>query len=330
MWSIVIFIVSAGFVVLASSQMARYSDVIAIRTGLGRLFIGTVLLAAATSLPEIVTNVASIMQGLPELAAGDLLGSCIFNMLIIALLDILNQRAHVLRRVAMTHTLTAALGIAMLGLAVLFILARMNVGILWIGLDSIILFGVFLTGLYLIRKQGRRSGTSIETAPAEAPMSLSKAVISFVVATAILWGAAIFLVSSSKEIAEMTGVGTAFFGASAFALVTSLPELVAALTAARMGAYDLAVGNLFGSSVFNVMALALTDTFYTKGYFLSDISPAFAMVGMVALLLTSMALIGQLARVERRIWFVEVDALLIIIGYALGMYLLFTKGVSLG
>jgi len=330
MSSIVIFIVSAGFVVLASSQMARYSDVIAVRTGLGRLFIGTVLLAAATSLPEIVTNVASIMQGLPELAAGDLLGSCIFNMLIIALLDILNQRAHVLRRVAMTHTLTAALGIAMLGLAVLFILARMNVGILWIGLDSIILFGVFLTGLYLIRKQGRRSGTSIEAAPAEAPMSLRKAIISFVVATAILWGAAIFLVSSSKEIAEMTGVGTAFFGASAFALVTSLPELVAALTAARMGAYDLAVGNLFGSSVFNVMALALTDTFYTKGYFLSDISPAFAMVGMVALLLTSMALIGQLARVERRIWFVEVDALLIIIGYVLGMYLLFTNGVLLG
>ena len=112
--------------------------------------------------------------------------------------------------------------------------------------------------------------------------------------------------------------------------MTSLPELVAALTAARMGAYDLAVGNLFGSSVFNVMALALTDMVYTKGYFLSDISPAFAMVGMVALLLTSMALIGQLARVERRIWFVEVDALLIIIGYVLGMYLLFTNGVSLG
>lgn len=330
MWSVVIFIVSAGFVVLASTQMARYSDVIAIKTGLGRLFIGTVLLAAATSLPEVVTNVASIMQGLPDLAAGDLLGSCIVNVLIIALLDIMNQRAHVLRRVALTHTLTAALGISMLGLAVLFILARLNIGIFWIGLDSIILIGIFLSGLWLIRTQGRRSGASIETGPEQTDVSLLRAAIAFAVSTAILWGAATFLVSSSKELAEMTGVGTAFFGASAFAIVTSLPELVAAMAAVRMGAYDLAVGNLFGSTVFNVMALALTDTFYTDGYFLSDISPAFALVGMIALLLTCMALIGQLARVERRLWFVEIDAALIIVGYVLGMYLLYTNGVPLG
>jgi cation:H+ antiporter len=242
----------------------------------------------------------------------------------------LNQRAHVLRRVAMTHTLTASLGIGMLGLTVLFVLTRLNVGVFGIGIDSLILFGVFLGGLYLLRMQGRRSGSSIEVEAGQPDMSLWRVAIGFIISLGILWGAAIFLVSSSKEIAEMTGVGTAFFGASAFAIVTSLPEVVATMAAVRMGAYDLAVGNLFGSNVFNVMALALNDVFYTKGYFLSDISLDMALVGMIALLLTCMALIGQLARVERRLWFVEIDALFIIVGYGLGMYLLFTKGISLG
>lgn len=117
-------------------------------------------------------------------------------------------------------------------------------------------------------------------------------------------------------------------GTSLLALVTSLPELIAALAAMRLNAFDLAVGNLFGSSVFNMFALGLADFFYLDGRFLGAIDPTFALVGLLGLLLTSMALMGTLARVERRFLFIELDSAAILIVYFLGMYLLFVRGVG--
>jgi cation:H+ antiporter len=105
--------------------------------------------------------------------------------------------------------------------------------------------------------------------------------------------------------------------------------MVATISAVRMGAYDMAVGNLFGSNIFNMFALALADVMYTDGLFLGAIDTSFAIAGLLGLVLTSLGLIGNLARVERRLWFVEIDALLIILGYLAGMYLLFARGVSI-
>ena len=137
------------------------------------------------------------------------------------------------------------------------------------------------------------------------------------------------LVNASTGIAEVTGLGTGFVGTSLLALVTSLPELIAALAAMRLNAFDLAVGNLFGSSVFNMFALGLVDFVYFDGRFLGAIDPTFAMVGLLGLLLTTMALMGTLARVERRFLFIELDSAVILVVYFLGMLLLFIRGVGL-
>jgi cation:H+ antiporter len=330
MLDLLIFVASSGLVVLAAIQMAKYGDVIAIKTGLGRLFIGTVLLAAATSLPELLTNIVAVRQGLPNLAAGNLMGSSIFNMAIIAILDIANQQARLLRRIAVTHALTASLGIVMLGLVALFILVRFDAGVLWLGFDSLSLVGVFIAGIYVIRRQGRVSGASMAPEPTETPTSLLKAGILFALSTALLWLASPHLVSSSNSLAVSTGVGASFFGTSALAIVTSLPELISSLVAVRMGAYDLAIGNLFGSNMFNIMTLGVVDAFYTDGFFLSAIDPVFALAAIIALLLMALALIGNLVRAERRLIFVEVDALLILVGYFAGMYLLYARGMVTG
>lgn len=97
----------------------------------------------------------------------------------------------------------------------------------------------------------------------------------------------------------------------------------------RPGAFDLAVCNLFGSNVFNMFALALVDTVYTPGRFLAAVDPAFALVGLLGLLLTAMALIGNLARLERRVLFVELDALLLIVIYLAGVYWLYASGIGM-
>jgi cation:H+ antiporter len=91
----------------------------------------------------------------------------------------------------------------------------------------------------------------------------------------------------------------------------------------------MAVGNLFGSNVFNMLALGITDGFYGQGLLFSDIDANFAMAGLVALLLINLGLIGNLAHLERRLWFMEVDALLIILTFIAGMLLLYHHGVGM-
>ena len=96
------FFVSAVIIVIAARKLAEYGDVISLRTGLGGMFIGTLLLSTATSLPELLTTLNALNQTAPGLAVGNLLGSNLFNMVMLAFLDILNRRVYILRSVAIT------------------------------------------------------------------------------------------------------------------------------------------------------------------------------------------------------------------------------------
>ena len=158
--------------------------------------------------------------------------------------------------------------------------------------------------------------------------SLRRALLGFATATAVLALVSPWLVRSSKEIAAITGLGTGFVGTALVGMVTSLPEVATTIAAVRIGAYDLAVGNLFGSNAFNMFALGLTDLFYTPGRFMGAIAPEFALVGLLGLILTGLGLIGNLARVERRLLFIEADTLVIMLGYAGGMWFLYTRGIG--
>jgi cation:H+ antiporter len=322
------FFVSSLVLVIAAIKLAQYGDVIAVRTRLGGMFIGVLLLAGATSLPELLTMINSFQVQAPGLAAGNMFGSNMFNMLLLAVLDLLNQQARILRRVAMTHALTAALGSAMIGMSVFFILGDIRLQIGWMGVDSLALILVYIAGIRLIQMNGQASSTAVELPIGQPVMPLWRALLGFVIATAVLVMITPWLVRSSNEIAEITNLGAGFVGTTLLATVTSLPETVAVVAAARMGAYDMAVGNLFGSIVFNMFALGVADLFYTQGRFLGAIDPTFALVAMLGLLLTNLALIGNIARVERRLAFVEADALLIMLLYFGGLLFLYLRGIG--
>lgn len=332
MQSWILFTVASAAVVVAAYQLAKYGDVISVRTGLGGLLIGTIFLAGATSLPEFIASISSFRQGVPDLAAGNFFGSNMVNMALLAIVDLVHYRVPLLRRVAVTHTLTAALGIALMTVAVLFMLADIDLAIGWVGVDSLILILLYFGGVWLIQQEGKLDSvitvgdTAVE--PAAGFPSLRAGIIGFVVSAAVLMGVVPLLVKASTDIAAQTGLGTSFVGTALLSVITSLPELLAALAAVRLGSTDLAVGNLFGSSVFNMLAVGVSDFFYLEGRFLGAIDPAFALVGLLAILLTNMALLANLARVERRILFIEVDAIAIIVVYLLGMYLLFVRGMG--
>lgn len=321
------FIIASALIVIAAIQLAKYGDVIAIRTRLGGMFIGVILMAGATSLPEILTSISSLNQNTPNLAAGNLLGSNSFNMVLLAVIDLVARNQRVLRKAALKHSLTGSLTVFLIGLVVFFMLADIDVQIGWIGLDSLIIIAVYIIAVWLI--QGNASHgvqADIEYEIPEATASLRKGIIGFLIAAGALVLITPVMVQNANEIAEVTGLGTTFVGTTLVALVTSLPELVTTLAAIKIGANDMAIGNLFGSNMFNMFAIGLTDTFFTQGRFLAVIDPSFLLVGVTGLLMTGLGLIGNLANLEKRALFIELDALALLVMYFASLWLLYYRG----
>lgn len=322
------FIGASIALVLVANKLAEYADVISIRTRLGGVFVGTLLMAGATSLPEFLTILNSLGRDAPNLAAGNLFGSCMFNMLLLAVLDLSFWRAKVLRQVALRHALTAGLAILLLAMATFFILGNLDFRVGWLGIDSLLIMVTYFVGMQLLQRENPPLPEPDELPETAGLVSLRHALIGFVAAAGLLVGITPLMVSGAIGIAEVTGLGTGFVGTTLVGAATSLPELVTMLAAARLGAFDLAVGNLFGSNLFNIFILGATDVFFTQGRFLGAIDPVFALVGLLALLMTALGLINNLARVERRILHIEVDALLLILLYFAGLYFLYARGIG--
>jgi cation:H+ antiporter len=325
----IIFLISAVIITVAAMQLAKYGDVIAIRTRLGGMFIGLILLAGVTSLPELLTSINSIQHNEPNLAAGNLLGSCMFNMFLLAVLDLAHHKRRILRKAALKHSLSGSLAIFLIGLVVFFNLADINLKIGWVGVDSLIIMAAYIVGIRLLQKNANLSDAPIteEDIPEGTP-SLRRGLIGFGLATAALIFITPYMVKSSSDIAKITGLGTTFIGSTLVAVITSLPELVTTLAAARISADDMAIGNLFGSNMFNMFALGITDVFDLQGRFLASIDPAFLIVGMLGLLMTGMGLIGNLARIRRRFFIVELDSMALVVMYAAGLWLLYVRGIA--
>jgi len=321
------FILSAAAIVIAANYLAKYGDVIAVRTKLGGMFIGILLLAGATSLPELLTSIVSVSQNTPNIAAGNLLGSNAVNMLMLAVLDLVTRTERILRKAFKRHALSGSLATMMIGLVLFFLVANVDVKLGWVGLDSVIIMAAYIICVRLIAKDIGNVDAGDYEIPKGTP-KLWVGIVGFLAAAAALFVVTPVMVSSSNEIAIITGLGTTFIGTTLVALVTSLPEIVTTIAAIRIGASDMAIGNLFGSNMFNMFAVGFTDLFYIDGRFLSTIDPAFILVGLFGLLMTIVGLVGNLAKLERRIFNIELDALALFILYLWGMFLLYQRGIG--
>jgi cation:H+ antiporter len=325
-----LFFVSSAVVVAAATKLSEYSDVIAVRTKLGGLFVGTIFLAAATSLPELIASISSFRTGVPNLAAGNFFGSNMTNIALLAVVDLAYRQIPLLRRVAVTHSLTAALATILMLVAVIAMVADFHLAIGWVGVSSLLIIGLYFAGMWLLQRenQANSSTTAVVMEPADDFPTLRRGIIGFLIAAGILLATVPLLVQSSTDIAVLTGLGTGFVGTTLLSLVTSLPELIAVFAALRLNAFDLAVGNLLGSNVFNMLGLGISDFFLTSGPFLSVIDPAFVLVGLLGILLTNMALVGNLARVQRKFLFFELDSIAILLVYFLGLAALYFRGIG--
>jgi cation:H+ antiporter len=326
---VLVFVAAGSLVSLAGVQLARAGDALAERAGVSRLLVGMVLVAAATSLPEIVTDVSAALGDAPDLAVGDLFGSSMANMAILAVIDLMG-RQHVWTRVEIGHARVASIAIALTAVATLGVLTPAGIAIGWIGLDTAAIAAAYVAAVAWMRRSpvGRLGEGEVLPVPTgwtkPTRGELRPVVLRFALATVAILVSAPVLAHSGQEIAEVSGLGQTFVGTAMLALSTSLPELVACVAAVRIGAHDLAVGNLFGSNAFNMLALLFTDAAYTSGPLLSAVDPGQAVAGVGAILLMALAITAIVHGTETRFRRMEPDAILLLIVYAGALFAVWT------
>jgi cation:H+ antiporter len=322
------FLGGAAAVVLAGVFLTRYADVIGEKSGLGRTLAGALLLATATSLPELTVDCNLARSGEADLIMGDLFGSSLFNLLILAVLDLVHRGpSRMMSQGAAAHALSAAMTIALTALALLFLIAPFEGTIVGgIGPGPIVLAVSYVLGLRLVYydqqfAMKQLDSASIGMAPVH-DMSLTRATIGYAACALGVFLAAPVLASAAEGLAEATGLGGTFIGSTLVAMSTSTPEAVTAYAAVRMGAFDLAVGNILGSNAFNITITLPADAFF-EGSLLAAASPTHAVTATCVILVTTITVMGLLYRPERRYWFVEPNAAFVVAGVLVSLGLVF-------
>jgi cation:H+ antiporter len=359
------FLASATAVILAGVRLARDGDAIAARTRLGRLWVGSVFVAVATSLPELTTDIAAVRLGEPDLAAGDLFGSGMANMLILALVSLV-PGTETFRGAALDNGISASLAISLTATAAMVVLLPYQPAVLGVGVGSLVLAAGYVVGVRAIFRSSAvaraaarveeaaaggsaaeeaaaveeaaealaaeesaaepamaQAGTS-RGAPVEDHPSLRRAVLGFLAAAAVIVVAAPLFAASAKALAEATGLATSFVGTWLVGFATSLPELVASLAAVRIHAYDLAVGNLFGSNALNMAMFVPLDLAHGAPV-LGAVSPVHALSAMVGVVLTAIGLAAIVYRAQRGFSALEPGGALMLLVYLVGIWLVYLR-----
>jgi len=324
-----VFLLSATAIVLAGIRVAPYGEAIGRRTGIGQGWIGLLFLATLTSIPEMTTTVTGAMIDAPNIALGNAFGSNLFNVVIIAVLDVLLLgRGPFLLKVRTYHVLSGSVAIVLTLLAALGIV--IGSPLTWLGISPfswLILLG-YIAGMFLLF-HAEKKHVELEEESSE-PMSLQKAILGFAISAVVVITSGIFLIQASKDIAVTTGLSASFMGAILVAIVTSLPELATSIGALRIGAYDMIVGNLFGSNMFNILTIFFADAAFRSGSILAGLRGGETdqlIVAICGVLLTVIAMIAIGIRSRRKMLGVGVDSVFLWIAYLLVTVLIISRGI---
>jgi cation:H+ antiporter len=324
------FALCVALIGLAGPALTRNGDIIARLTGLSRSWVGLVLVATATSLPELFTGISAVTGAdAPNIAVGDALGSCVFNLVMLVLLDELSREEPMYRRIDQGHILTAGFGVILIGAAGAFLLLSQNM--LSVQVLHISGYTPFIIVIYLVAMRAafvyeRRMRSPPEAIRAAGGVTLRTAALRYAAAAGVVVVAGAWLPFVGQELAAAMGWKTTFVGTLFIAGATSVPELVVTVSALRLGAVDMAIGNLLGSNLFDILILAIDDIAYRKGPLLSAASSAHAITAFAAAIMSGIFIVAMLYKPETRlrgtIGWVSLSLLVVYLFSAYAVYLL--------
>lgn len=292
-------------ILISGRKVATYGDIIAEKTGLGRLWVGLILLSIVTSLPELFSGISAVaLVKAPDLAVGGLLGSNAFNLTILALLDIVYRDRPLLTAVGTGHLLPSTLSMVLVSIVTVFIIVG-NLGIGWLGIYTplLILLYIFMIRFILIREQRQLvKDQELIAALQYEHITPKRAYIGFTLAALFVIGAGIWLAFIGDQIAENTGWGESFVGSLFIAFTTSLPEITVSFAALRLGAIDMSISNIIGSNLFNMVIIGIADIFYWQEPILAHVSDSHIYTGLIVIVMTGVIITGLILRSQHKLF----------------------------
>jgi cation:H+ antiporter len=293
--AIAVFLASAVLVMFCGAKLAVYGDALATLTGWGRLFVGSLLVALATSLPELSTNISAVQLDPPnpELAVGNVFGANMLNMFTLSAVALAFGGKRFLVQVAPEQGYLIVVAVVLTGAAILFGAIQWGANVGEVGISSVILIVLFVAGMWWVYKNRPAAADEAEEDPG---MTLGKAWGMFGLVSLGVVIAGFFLAWSTDEIAGITGIASSTLGILLVSLVTTMPEASSTIAAARIGAMDLGVAGLYGSCAFNVTIMFYADPFFREGVLNNNTETAHFVAGGVAVGLMVAGLVLVLAR----------------------------------
>lgn len=338
-WLVFQFALCAVLIARAGVVLSRSADALALAHGWGRGWVGLAMLATVTSLPELASGISAVtLVDAPNLAVGNALGACVVNLLFLVVVDALQRNQPMYREASATHLLTAGFGVVMLGFVALSLLAGARApAVLHVGLYSPMLLALYLLalkGVHGYERQvmaGTAAGTAAGTGGPATPVSpehVRREWRRFALAAIVVLGAGIWLPQVADGLAQALGLSRSFVGTVLMAVVTTLPEMAVTLAALRLGALDMAIGNLLGSNLFNVAILSVDDAFYVRGPLLAQAAFVHAGTAVTALVMTGLVIIGLVMRPQgRTLRVVSWVSVALVAAYAVNAALVYLGGV---
>lgn len=324
-WS-ALFLVSAAVVVRSGLSLSKAGDLLAETTGLGRLWVGTIFLAVATSLPELVTNLAAVRLDAPALAGGNILGANMLNIVVLAALVSLFP-ALAVRRATCDQALLVVTALALTGVVTVLVALEGPVDLGPVSLGTVLILGGYILGMVAVY---RARGVEVRPEPGSEggatdapPPSAKRGWLMFGLAAAGVLVAAPLLAASADRLADIFGISGSFMGVLAVAIVTTMPEMSVTWGALRLGSEVMALGNVYGSCAFNVLVLGLADLIYPRPIF-ALLDRSHLVAGLGALLLMGLGLLCVTLRARNRLAASRLVALAIIGGWIGAMLVVFS------
>ena len=278
---LILFLFLAGLTVFLSFRLSYYADLLNKTTNISGVFIGGILLAGITSLPELVTCLSSIFLNNPYLAIGDILGSNFFNIAMMCFFDILFIKTMFYNYTKNRYYLIYVLLIFNYLIMYLFMGGTFNLEIFNIGLPSFI---IIITYIFYL-KNAKEEETKKEVITTKEHVLLKFFLVGlFMVIVSILLTLVVNLIAGKNP-----NVASSFIGAILLGITTSMPEVITFIALVKMKSFDLALSDIIGSNLFNLLILAIGDIFLKNKeiyYFVDKESMFLLIFGLILTILS--------------------------------------------
>lgn len=344
------YLAAAAVVWVAGTRASRYANTISDRTGIGGAVIGMVLLGSITSLPEIGTSATAALGGDAGLAVTNLLGGVAFQIVLLAMVDAFIGRDALTAKIFNpTFLLQTVVCILLLALAVSGTIAG-DFSVLGVGAWSIGMLVTYGFSIFFVRGQERHARWIPQTEElsdqakeqkknaGEGDLSDSGGdrrnqvgaglVLKLIVVGVAILAAGYMLTRSAEAIATQAGIETNVAGLTLLAVATSLPEVSTAIAAVKLDRNDLAIGDVLGGNMFDLMLIFFVDALYSGPPVLGEVGSSASLAGLLGLVITAIFLTGMIERRNRTIFRMGYDSFLVLLCYAGGLTLIFSIATS--